>query len=236
MRQVFVAHVPVRLDRAEVQRYAGFPRGSRVPANVEGMLDALMADAPRIVKPAAVYRLFAVERPVEDPVRLRDGPVLGGRGLMALLRESEYACAFVVTAGEGIAGAAKEAIDRGRFTEGLLLDAIGSAAVESAADHLQELAAREGPPPGGGRRMFTQRFSPGYCDWPLEEQRRVFAALDPAQAGVTLTESLLMVPEKSVSAVFGISPAGVAAFETRRRPPCRGCGAQGCTFRLTVER
>ena len=49
------------------------------------------------------------------------------------------------------------------------------------------------------------RFSPGYGDLPLDVQRPLFAALDvPRKIGVSLTDSLLMAPSKSVSAIIGI--------------------------------
>jgi cobalamin-dependent methionine synthase I len=52
---------------------------------------------------------------------------------------------------------------------------------------------------------LTQRFSAGYGDLPLELQRDIFGALDcQRKIGVTLNESLLMSPSKSVSAIVGI--------------------------------
>ena len=52
---------------------------------------------------------------------------------------------------------------------------------------------------------LVSRYSPGYGDWPLEAQRRLFELLDaPRKAGVSLTDSLLMVPSKSVSAIIGV--------------------------------
>ena len=52
------------------------------------------------------------------------------------------------------------------------------------------------------------RFSPGYGDWPLEEQKILFPVLDCAHTiGLTLTESCMMAPVKSVTAVIAIAEA-----------------------------
>ena len=53
--------------------------------------------------------------------------------------------------------------------------------------------------------ILTPRFSAGYGDLPIELQRELFAILNPEKyIGLTLTESLLMSPSKSVSAIIGL--------------------------------
>ena len=83
----------------------------------------------------------------------------------------------------------------------LLLQAIGAERVESACDALEE-KLRGSLAPGESLRP---RFSPGYGDLPLALQKDVFQALDcERRLGLTLTDSLLMVPSKSVTAIVGI--------------------------------
>ena len=53
--------------------------------------------------------------------------------------------------------------------------------------------------------LLSPRYSPGYGDVPLSVQKDICRELDCAKTvGITLTESLLMIPEKSVTAVIGI--------------------------------
>jgi hypothetical protein len=83
---------------------------------------------------------------------------------------------------------------------GLLMSAIGSQQVEGACDRLCEMLAKEYPD-----RQLVSRYSPGYGDLPLELQREIIRALDCGRTiGITLTESLLMQPSKSVTAVIGM--------------------------------
>ena len=95
--------------------------------------------------------------------------------------------------------------------DALIVQAIGAAAIEKVMDSIEDdirpaLAAGE---------SLVSRYSPGYGDFPLAEQRTLLSMLDaPRSIGVSLTDSLLMVPSKSVSAVIGVkSPSsGTSAF------------------------
>ena len=82
----------------------------------------------------------------------------------------------------------------------VLLDALGDVYVEAACDRTEtEILARF---PG---MHLTDRFSPGYGDLPLEAQSRLMALAGAQRIGVTLTDSLLMNPQKSVTAIVGIA-------------------------------
>ena len=111
----------------------------------------------------------------------------------------------------------------------LILDAAGSAAVENVCDNLcADLAAAFAP------RHLTDRFSPGYGDLPLNQQRWFFSLLDiNRRLGVSLTESGLMVPQKTVTALVGVSDR-----EQPKRPTgCESCAlAERCAFRKEGKR
>lgn len=95
-------------------------------------------------------------------------------------------------------------------TDALLYDAACSALAEAAADALQERVARSAGE--HGLEILAGRFSPGYGDLPLDVQKPLLAALDAYRAlGLAATESCLLVPRKSVTAVVGLRPAGEAA-------------------------
>jgi len=84
-------------------------------------------------------------------------------------------------------------------TKSLFASAVGSERVEAVCDTFCETYAKE-----NGVELVS-RFSPGYGDFPLCSQTAFFRALDVTRIlGVTLTDSLLMTPTKSVTAVVGI--------------------------------
>ncbi len=110
-------------------------------------------------------------------------------------------------------------------TKALLMQAYGAERVECLCDvfcrEIRELTAEE-------QLSCTPRFSPGYGDLPLETQREVFALLDcNRQIGISLNQSLLMTPSKSVTAVFGL---GRWAGDRAKRK-CSACVKDNCEYR-----
>ena len=85
--------------------------------------------------------------------------------------------------------------------DALVVQAIGAAAIEKVMDSIEDDIRAELAP----GESLVARYSPGYADFPLAAQRELLALLDaPRKVGVSLTDSLLMVPSKSVSAVIGV--------------------------------
>jgi len=85
----------------------------------------------------------------------------------------------------------------------VIAQAAGTAAVESFCDLLcRRLVEKQ----SDKHISLRPRFSPGYGDFPLSYQKEIFRVLDCTKhIGVSLTESLMMTPSKSVSAVIGIT-------------------------------
>lgn len=103
----------------------------------------------------------------------------------------------------------------------VLLDALGGVYVEAACDQTEtEILARF---PG---MYLTDRFSPGYGDLPLETQSRLMALAGAQRIGVTLTDSLLMNPQKSVTALVGIA---------QRPQPARVRGCACCAMNQSCQ-
>lgn len=111
---------------------------------------------------------------------------------------------------------------------GVALDAVGSAAVEQlatlAAAYVDEQAA-------AGGFCTTIPLSPGLIGWPLETgQRQIFALVDAAAIGVTLTAESMMTPRKSRSLVIG-----VGAHVLRDGDVCDYCAMRDtCRYRTVT--
>lgn len=87
-------------------------------------------------------------------------------------------------------------------TKSLLFQAIGAERIESLCDAFCREIDEEKAKIGFQTRP---RFSAGYGDLPLETQKEIFAVLDcPRKIGLTLNQSLLMSPSKSVTAIIGV--------------------------------
>ncbi len=206
---------------------------NRIRAALGGELSLMPQDAARLgplrqrvlslTAPAGRVAFAEIRRKAADRIVLEDEAVLAGAGVHALLRRAETAALFVVTLGPGPEEEIRAATAAGRLRDVVLLDALASEAVEdlarAAQRFVQELAAREG-------RAVTRRFSPGYCDWPLEAQRVLDGLVRFEDAGVILHPSCILEPEKTITAVMGIGPVGSLGRTISARPNCAACPRQ----------
>lgn len=109
---------------------------------------------------------------------------------------------YLVTIGPGIDETVKKSMSDGHVFDAYLLNGIGGGAAEMVAFDLNLwVNDRFGDANIPAR---YQRFSPGYGDWPVRDQRAIFSLLSPEEhIGVRLTEGDIMIPEKSTSGIMG---------------------------------
>lgn len=165
--------------RREILRYAGYPAGD---ASGEGLLDECLAEVAGKLRYAVVWREVAVGELGADSADLAKN-----------LRGCERAVMFAATVGLEMDRAIAK-YSRLSPVKALMMQAIGAERIESLCDVFCDSLGQTKP-----------RFSPGYGDLSMEYQRKIFALLDcPRTIGLTLTESLLMSPTKSVTAIVGV--------------------------------
>jgi len=142
-----------------------------------------------------------------------------------LLEQCQQAAIFLVTIGRYLEDTAAKLARDGLILQAMVLDAMGSSAVEKVADYAQdrikELAEAKG-------LVISRRLSPGYCDWSIGQQRMLFSALTDNTVGVRLTRECLMIPQKSISGIIGIGPPN---GNVENYNPCNLCEKQDCPGR-----
>lgn len=140
----------------------------------------------------------------------------------AMLSSSAVAL-FVCTVGPAVESFSKQLQDKGLMLEGLIVDLIGSEIAEEAAEWIQKKIAGV---VSNKKLNITNRYSPGYCGWPVSDQQKIFKLLGPHNCGVNLTDSSLMLPIKSVSGIIGIGKT------VKNRPyTCSICDEGVCIYR-----
>ena len=111
--------------------------------------------------------------------------------------EMDYLGIFAVTTGEGIREQAEKLRSKGEYLKSYLLQVLALELVEGFAEILHEQMLTIWRLPKQGIRV-----SPGYPLCPdLEDQKKIFRLLKPEEAGMVLTESLMMDPEASITAL-----------------------------------
>lgn len=176
-------------------------------------LSALKDDVTSRIAPRSVWRTWAL---AEQPALDVRASALGRK----MLAECTQAVVLVCTLGAAFDLEVRRFSARD-MRRAALLDALGSAWVESVCDAAEdEIRARF---PG---KYLTDRFSPGYGDLPLTFQPALTEHAGARRIGVTLTDSLLMNPQKSVTAIVGLA-------ETPQPARVRGCAY--CTLHATCQ-
>ena len=193
------------VDASEVLRYMGY-RGQAISEDMAARIDEVVESCIRLARPRSSICLFDVAG-----VREEGGvPVVGLRGTVLELRGHSIAehldgavavGVMAVTVGMGVERELRR-LSLTDTTAQVIFDAAGTALVERAADAAEASIVRM----AAERGLFCNyRFSPGYGDLSLETQPTLLAALDAQRRlGITLSDSLLMTPTKSVTAVVGL--------------------------------
>lgn len=218
-------------EGAAIASAMGLPEGAapspRVAALVEDARDVFL----RLAEPRAV---------VEDIDRAAFAQVFAGEGgndattpLGGIHPRADALTLFVGTLGGPVCDAITDAFASDHPAFAYVLDTIASEAADRLAARVAarvgERALAEGR---AGQAARPLAYSPGYCGWHVSGQRALFAALDPAPyVGVTLNDSCLMQPLKSVSGVVVVAPAAVHDVGTGF-DCCDLCPTRQCQDRL----
>lgn len=143
--------------------------------------------------------------------------------IFSQIKKAQWAALFICTAGAEVGLRSRRSMNEGDLLRGYVYDVIGSEVVENAADRMQDELRLE---VGAMSLKITNRFSPGYCGWDVAEQHKLFSFFPDNYCGITLTESALMNPVKSVSGLIGIGR------EVRYAPyQCHLCDDKNCIYR-----
>jgi len=215
----------IEIDKDEVCRYLGYRKDQGPNSSISSLIDEEMDEAYELIQPSCFYQLMNIGRVRQPWVVLEDGLTITSDVLSRVLARCHQVAIFVVNIGRGLEERVTQLMKEGQVLRATVLDAIGSEAAEKTAYYLQD-KVREVATSNG--LEITLRYSPGYCDWDITQQRVIFQAMNSAPIAVALTEECLMVPRKSVSGIIGLS-----RFEKYqlRYSPCRFCPKTDCPSR-----
>jgi hypothetical protein len=166
----------IRRELDEIENYQNIKGGFKISGNID------------IKSPKGIFLYENIE-------------FMAGRQVVNNLKNSELLALFICTAGEEVSRRSKQLMSSGNLLEGYVTDMVGSLLAEGAMDILQDRLRKEMESKG---LRITNRFSPGYCNWDVSEQHKLFSLFPESFCGVRLSESALMKPIKSVSGVIGI--------------------------------
>lgn len=214
----------LEVDRGEVCRYLGL-KGAAPDAATLRAVDEALAALDEAAEPRQVSRRFPLRRPQADTVEI-EGLRVESRALARNLAGCAEVFVMAATLGIGPDRLIARAQAMGAMSRAVALQAASAAMIEAWCDRVNDDLRAQAAAQG---KALRPRFSPGYGDFSLEAQPGLFRLLGVQRSiGVTLTESLLMIPTKSVTAVIGIS-GEASCLPTG----CAACPKADCAFRDT---
>ncbi len=212
----------IKIDKNEVYRYLGYKK-QEVNRECAELIEKCINEVESAANYSACYERF--------PIKINgDGSIDLGfcTAVSESLKKNLSGCGeiflFVATLGTGV----DRIINKYSLTSparAVMVQAAGAAAIEEWCDHickrLAALCIGEG-------KYLRPRFSPGYGDLALEMQKPIFSVLDAnRKIGATLSESYLMLPTKTVSAIVGIGGEKMDCYAKG----CKACAKKNCEFR-----
>jgi len=193
-----------------------------IPESYKNLLDEIFLQSKNNVTPRCGYIVLP-----EGSVQVFPGTVIldyiafTTKNIVATpLKKMTGAALFVATVGPEFDEWSRSAFDSGDPLKGYIIDLLGSEIAESIADWINEKIIEYAKKDG---LFCSNRYSPGYCGWNVAEQHKLFGFLPDNFCGISLTESALMKPHKSVSGIIGMGKD--IEFQDY---PCEVCHVSHC--------
>lgn len=212
----------VEISRNEIFRYLGYGR-KEADERTKKLVESCLKELERETSPKSLLKVW--------PLVLGDEYEIDGgcfqtvsRNLWKNLKDCSRIAVFAATLGVG-ADKLIQKYEKLEISRAVVLQAAATAMLEAFCDS----ACQELKEEYESRGLYLRpRFSPGYGDFPLENQKNLLDALEAGKRiGIKLTDSLLMTPVKSVTAVMGISKKPYRC-EVKG---CQACGKADCPYR-----
>jgi hypothetical protein len=212
------------VDIKQVLSRMGYGTAGVPSARIESLVKEYADNICHLIEPSYSYVIRDVNSVRGARIFIEGSVTFRSNVIARLLEHCPKVAVFVLTIGDRLGEIVRQLSGEGFMVQAAVLDAIGSDAAETLAHVVQDIIRREAAAEGLG---VSLRFSPGYCDWRVSQQKMVFRAMAGDSAGVRLTDGCLMVPQKSISGIIGIGPADrVESYN-----PCLTCNKRDCIGR-----
>lgn len=200
-----VRDIRLSMRSRELLRREGIKEYSRLRPEIRDVIKGLLVEVRRgrLVQPAIAYEVYSITKMESRRLHLDGEAILNGPMLPAALPGARELAVVVCTIGPELEQKVTDYSEEGEPLRSLLLDGIGSAAVDSLVREAVKLIAQEASSRG---LEASSPLGPGMPGFPISEQWQMLNLVRSDEIGVSLTTTATMVPRKSVSMVMGIGP------------------------------
>ena len=201
---VFFNNIPFEIEERQILREMRIPRKTFLKEldepGLAKQIEEAIGEGYRLIQGKGVYRTLALTGIEEKRVLTHESRTLFvGEKMVKLLRYCDFATLLVATIGPDLENRV-DALAKDEPAYSFFLERVGAWMADYMGIVVDRTIEKEARRFGYGR---TFRFGVGYGDWPLSTQKEVMELTQAHRIGVSLTESFIMVPRLSVSAVIG---------------------------------
>lgn len=212
----------MELNQKEILRYLGY-RGKPADEIIQQQIQVCMQELEEAMAPKAVFRTYNVTVTGDNQLKI-GGMEIQSKQLSLHIQGCKQASVFAATLGAKV----DFLIQRYNIldmSKAVILQACAATAIEEYCDQRQEEIQAEAAEQG---LYLRPRYSPGYGDFPITHQKALLGLLDAhKRIGLTTTDSFMLVPSKSVTAIIGFTNEKKSCHIAR----CMTCEAKNCPFR-----
>ena len=210
-------------DKKEILRYLGYQYNQFPDQSIEQNITCGISEMQNVIQPRMIYKQFPLHWQTETTIELAD-LVIQSENLTRNLKDCASVYCMAATLGIGVDRLLTRAAAV-RMSDAVIYQAIAAAMIEEFCDEINEKIRLEAEEQG---LYCRPRFSPGYGDFSIQYQPDFVRLLDaPRKIGLTVTDSCLLVPMKSVTAIIGLS----STRQPCHKKGCESCNKTNCSFR-----
>lgn len=201
---VVLNNIPFTIDERKILRALRIPKINtlkEIPEeHISKGIKKSIELAYSLIKGRACYRTFRIKGAEVDRITISESDRLFcGNNMVRLLKDCDYATLLVCTIGNNIAEKVEE-LKRTSLADAYYLDRVGAWMADFMAEEAGRMIETEIVKNGYSP---TFRYAAGYGDWDLAAQTEIMRLTEANRIGVSVTETFIMVPRFSVSAVIG---------------------------------
>lgn len=176
-------------------------KGTEANELVVEIIDLLINEVVNTCKPFVWIEEYDLVR-CENVLLINNEEFKVGKIISEVLNECERVIVFIGSVGAEFDTLISKIRERKDIVQEFVIDIIGSILADSISYYVKYFYEDQ---IGSKKTYFTLPLSPGYCNWNIKEQLKLFSLINDNEIGVKLSPSCLMIPIKSVSGIIGVS-------------------------------
>ncbi|MFC2151027.1 vitamin B12 dependent-methionine synthase activation domain-containing protein [Bacteroidota bacterium] len=213
----------ININPKDISKIIGYKEGE-IPEMIDQEIESVLSEINKNCSLKGGYRIienvqFDKESTIVQNITFHTKGVITN-----FLKGSDSIAILVCTAGKEISDWTNNLFKENNSLKAYVVDVAASIMVEKAADVVQSRIEKLIK---SNLKKITNRYSPGYCDWELKEQFKLFSLLPDNFCGIQLNEEALMLPTKSISAIIGIGNK-----VEKKAYQCDVCNRKDCIYKL----